>query len=67
MAKNKPTASSTPSPTDRDYVANWRVDNIAGEVLEIGDTITLEQEVAAPFVDAGCLSEVPVAEEVAGN
>jgi hypothetical protein len=61
MARNRPKASETANPTDRDYVANWRVDNVEGAVLDAGDVIALDPEVAQPLLAVGALSEVEAA------
>lgn len=57
MAK-RPTAAETAIMTDKDYLANWTIDNIDGTVLKQGDIVALEPETAAPFVKLGALSEV---------
>lgn len=68
MARNKAKASETANPTDRDYVANWRLDAIDGEALEAGEIIMLDPEVAQPFLEIGVLSEVEAAPAAdAGN
>lgn len=59
MAK-KPatTATETPSTSAKEYMANWTIDNIDGEVYEAGDIVTLDPEKAKPFLELKALSEI---------
>lgn len=42
----------------RVYRANWKLDGLPSGNLEAGETVDLAEEVAAPLVECGVLSEV---------
>ena len=41
------------------YVAVNVVDNIGGDVVDVGKTVTLDEETAAPLVALGALAPAP--------
>ena len=39
----------------RTYVAQWQIQGLGNQPLNEGDTISLEPDEAAPFLQLGCL------------
>lgn len=39
----------------RTYVAQWQIQGLGNQPLNEGDTISLEPDQAAPFLELGCL------------
>ena len=40
------------------FRANWKLDGLPSGNLEVGDTVELEEETAAPLVECGVLSAI---------
>lgn len=58
MAKAATTAKAAATPSGKDYVVNWRLDNIQGTVLERGEIVNLDSKMAKPFLECGVISPV---------